>query len=67
MNMKIVYTYSARKDLRDIYEYIAHTLLVPETARSLVERIMSRHGLHQLQAMRDLNMGNEQYELICID
>ena len=41
MNMKIVYTYSARKDLRDIYEYIAHTLLVPETARSLVERIMS--------------------------
>ena len=33
----------------------------------LVERIMSRHGLHQLQAMRDLNMGNEQYELICID
>lgn len=41
MNMKIVYTYSARKDLRDIYEYIAHTLLVPETAQSLVERIMS--------------------------
>ena len=33
----------------------------------LVERIMSRHGLHQLKAMRDLNMGNEQYELICID
>ena len=41
MNMKIVYTYSARKDLRDIYEYIAHTLLAPETARSLIEKIMS--------------------------
>ena len=33
----------------------------------LVERIESRHGLHQLQAMRDLKMGNDQYELISID
>lgn len=41
MSMKIVYTYTARKDLREIYEYIAYTLLVPETARSLTERIMS--------------------------
>lgn len=33
----------------------------------LVERIESRHGLHQLQAMRDLKMGNDRYELISID
>lgn len=33
----------------------------------LVERIESRHGLHQLAAMRALKMGNEQYELISID
>ena len=33
----------------------------------LVERIESRHGLHQLAAMRDLKMGNERYELIAID
>ncbi len=33
----------------------------------LVERIESRHGLHQLAAMRDLKMGNEKYELISID
>lgn len=33
----------------------------------LVERIESRHGLHQLQAMRDLKMGNDQYELIDVD
>lgn len=33
----------------------------------LVERIESRHGLHQLVAMRDLKMGNEKYELISID
>ena len=33
----------------------------------LVERIESRHGLHQLQAMRDLKMRNDKYELISID
>lgn len=33
----------------------------------LVERITSRHGLHQLQAMKDMKMGNSQYELISID
>jgi uncharacterized Fe-S center protein len=33
----------------------------------LVERIASRHGLHQLQAMRDLKMGNDVYKLISID
>lgn len=33
----------------------------------LVERIESRHGLHQLAAMRELKMGNEKYQLISID
>lgn len=33
----------------------------------LVERIQSRHGLHQLAAMRNLKMGNEKYQLISID
>lgn len=33
----------------------------------LVERIESRHGLHQLDAMRKLKMGNDKYELISID
>lgn len=35
--------------------------------KDIVERITSRHGLHQLQAMRDLKMGSDKYELICID
>lgn len=35
--------------------------------RDLVERIESRHGLHQLTVMRELKMGNPQYELISID
>ena len=40
----------------------------PEKDRhDLVERIESRHGLHQLQAMKDLKMGNPQYELISGD
>ena len=33
----------------------------------LVERIESRHGLHQLAAMKDLKMGNDRYEVISID
>ncbi len=40
----------------------------PEKYRhDLVERIESRHGLHQLTAMRELKMGNPNYELISID
>lgn len=35
--------------------------------QDLVERIESRHGLHQLTAMCDLKMGNPQYELISIN
>ena len=40
----------------------------PEKYRhDLVERIESRHGLHQLAAMRELKMGNANYKLISID
>ena len=40
----------------------------PEKYRhDLVERIESRHGLHQLTAMRELKMGNPNYKLISID
>ena len=41
MSMRIVYTYAARQDLREIYTYLADTLLVPKTARSLTDRILS--------------------------
>ena len=33
----------------------------------LRERIESRHGLRQLSAMAEHNMGNPQYELISVD
>ena len=35
--------------------------------KDLIERIETRKGLRQLSAMRELNMGNPQYELIEID
>ena len=38
--MKIVYTNTAQRDLREIYEYIAYTLLVPNTAKAISEKIM---------------------------
>ncbi|MCF0254540.1 MAG: DUF362 domain-containing protein, partial [Duodenibacillus sp.] len=34
--------------------------------KDLVERIMSRRGLHQLEAMRRLKMGNPRYELVTV-
>ena len=39
--MKVNYSVSARNDLRNIYEYIALQLLVPDTASALVEKIMA--------------------------
>lgn len=40
MIFNVVYTSEARQDLRDIYEYIAYELLVPEIASGQVDRIM---------------------------
>ena len=37
---KVVYTKGAEQNLRDIYEYIAFTLLEPDTAAGQAERIM---------------------------
>ena len=40
MIFDVSYSAEARQDLRDIYEYIAYKLLVPETAARQAERIM---------------------------
>ena len=42
MSMKIVYTHTARRDLREIYEYIAYSLLAPKTAQSITDLIMTK-------------------------
>ena len=40
MIFHVIYSAEARRDLRDIYEYIAYELLVPETAAGQTGRIM---------------------------
>ena len=40
--------------------------LPEEELRDLKERIESRKGLRQLSYMKDLKMGNDQYELITL-
>jgi hypothetical protein len=41
--------------------------LPAEQRRDIVERIESRSGLHQLEYMKTLHMGNDQYELITLE
>ncbi len=40
MNWVIKYTEQARMDIRKIHEYISYVLLVPETAKKQVQRIL---------------------------
>lgn len=38
--MKVVYTFQARQDLKNLYAYIAYTLLAPEAAEKLINEII---------------------------
>lgn len=38
--MKVVYTFQARQDLKNLYAYIAYTLLAPEAAEKLMNEII---------------------------
>ena len=40
---------------------------IAEVLSDNMARMESRHGLHQLTAMRELKMGNDKYELIELD
>jgi toxin ParE1/3/4 len=57
MSWDIVYTAAARRDLRDIYEYIAYELLVPETAAGQTQRIMK-----EIRALDEMPMRFRLYE-----
>ena len=57
MSWDIVYTAGARRDLRDIYEYIAYELLVPETAAGQTQRIMI-----EIRALEEMPMRYRLYE-----
>lgn len=49
MSYKIVYTAKARRDLRNIYEYIAYDLCASETVARQIQRIMK--GIRALEKM----------------
>ena len=55
MSWKIQYTSQAKSDLRDIYDYISGVLLVPETAKSIIQRIV--------EAVRELDEMPFRYKL----
>ena len=57
MSWDIVYTAGARRDLRDIYEYIAYELLAPETAAGQTQRIMK-----EIRALDEMPMRFRLYE-----
>ena len=48
----VVYSAESRQDLRNIYEYIAYELLVPEIAASQVDRIMKAERSLEQMPMR---------------
>ena len=58
---------AASTDILAVDQACMDMVYTSQKNHDLVERIESRHGLHQLQAMKDLKMGNPQYELITID
>ena len=47
--------------------FIIDMVYAAPDGKDLIERIESRKGLRQLTAMKELGMGNNQYELISID
>lgn len=57
MSFEVHYTVKARQDLRNIYEYIAYDLLVPETAARQAQRIMK-----ELEALNEMPMRYRLYD-----
>ncbi|MBQ6976054.1 MAG: DUF362 domain-containing protein [Selenomonadaceae bacterium] len=71
-------TYAAEPTMKDIGICASNDILAIDQAccdfvysatdsKDLRERMESRHGLHQLTAMKNIGLGNPQYELISID
>lgn len=58
MSWKINYSEQALEDLKAVYEYIAFELLVPETARSQVKRIME--SINKLDEMPMMYKGYKE-------
>ncbi len=57
MRYKIFYTAGAKRDLRNIYSYIADDLLVPDTAGGQVQRIMK-----EIRSLEEMPMRYRLYD-----
>lgn len=57
----------ASTDILAIDQACCDMVYAAHDSHDLKERMESRHGLHQLTAMKELKLGNPQYELICVD
>ena len=57
MSFEVKYTARARQDLRNIYEYIAYDLLVPETTARQTRRIMK-----EIDALNEMPMRYRLYD-----
>lgn len=57
MSWNIVYTAEAKRDLKNIYKYIAYDLLVLETAAGQIRRIMK-----EIRALDEMSMRFRLYE-----
>ena len=57
----------ASTDILAIDQASADLVYGSESNQDLVKRIETRHGLHQLTAMKELKMGNPQFELIEVE
>ena len=53
MKIKIVYTFQARQDLKNIYESIANSLHAPDTARNMYRQIIQ--SARSLESMPERN------------
>ncbi len=57
----------ASNDILAIDQACCDLVYTATDSKDLRERMESRHGLHQLTAMKNIGLGNPQYELISID
>ena len=61
MSWKIIYSDRARRDLRNLYEYIAYDLLAPETAAGQAQRILKEIRTLDEMPMRYRLYGEEPW------
>jgi len=56
--MKIVFTLQAQRDLKNIYEYLAYTLQVPDSAHVIYQKIIqTAHSLESMPRRNPLYKG----------